>query len=47
MSKLTVRLDNDLAERLKMRAGSERRSLRTVVTMAIEQYLKTPVGGSL
>jgi predicted transcriptional regulator len=48
MWKLTVRLDDDLAERLKERADKERRTLQTVVTVAIEQYLTTPLkGGSL
>ena len=45
MWKMTVRLNADLAERLKQRVDKERRSLQTVVTVAIEQYLKTAKGG--
>jgi predicted transcriptional regulator len=41
MSKLTVRLSDDLAERLKIRAVKERRTLKAIVTEAIERYLKT------
>jgi predicted transcriptional regulator len=43
--KLTVRLEDDLYERLKIRAVKERRTLQTIVDMAIEQYLKTPLNG--
>ena len=44
--KLTVRLGDDLAERLKIRAIRERRTLQAVVTVAIEQYLSTAKGES-
>ncbi len=40
MFKLTVRLPDDLSERLKIRAIKERRTLQAIVTIAIEQYLK-------
>ena len=46
LRKLTVRLDDDLAERLKIRAVKERRTLQAVVTGAIEQYLSTAKGES-
>jgi predicted transcriptional regulator len=45
MRKLTVRLDEDLAERLKGRIEKERRTVQTVVTAAIERYLRTPLKG--
>jgi len=45
MWKLTVRLSDELAGRLKERADKERRTLQTVVTVAIEHYLKTPPKG--
>ncbi len=38
-TKVTVRLTAELAERLKARVERERRTLQTVVTLAIEQYL--------
>lgn len=40
MWKLTVRLGDDLAERLKIRAVKDRRTLQAIVTIAIEDYLK-------
>jgi hypothetical protein len=43
---LTVRLRDDLAERLKIRAVKERRTLQAIVIVVIEQYLKTSQGGS-
>lgn len=43
--KLTVRLTEDLAERLKIRAVKERRTIQAVVTIAIETYLKTGLKG--
>jgi len=45
MWKLTVRLNDDLAARLKVRAIKERRTLQTVVTVAIEHYLTTALKG--
>ena len=45
MWKLTVRLTDELAERLKIRAIKERRTLQAVVTVAIEHYLSTSLKG--
>jgi predicted DNA-binding protein len=40
MFKLTVRLPDELAQRLKMRGVQDRRTLQAIVTIAIEDYLK-------
>jgi predicted transcriptional regulator len=46
MWKLTVRLGDELAQRLKIRAVKERRTLQAIVTVAIERYLGTAKGES-
>ena len=43
MFRLTVRVPETLAERLKIRAVKERRTLQELVTEAIEAFLKTPL----
>jgi hypothetical protein len=43
MFRLTVRVPETLAERLKIRAVKERRTLQELVTEAIEALLKTPL----
>ncbi|MHB8382329.1 MAG: hypothetical protein ACYDC3_08305 [Candidatus Binataceae bacterium] len=41
--KITVRLPETLAERIKIRAVKERRSIQELAQLAFEAYLKTPL----
>jgi hypothetical protein len=45
MFKLTARLTENLAERAKIRAIKEKRTLQEVVALALEAYLRGPMEG--
>ncbi len=49
MTKVTIRLPENLVERGKIRAIKERRNFQDVIAEALEAFLKTPLvreGGS-